>query len=205
VRVFNTTCSSASITSFVPKWRSFSFIFNWGNRKVAKAQVRQVEWVGDDSHVGFGKTLADEKQSVRQCFVLMQQPVLLSPKFEPSFHTFSCSHYESHTSMWTWLFGMPRQILCEQSLWGQRKWWACWRMASSGMLHHVARVRIGVSEELSAPFIRMTRIGELGTMLAVTSNRRTLRRNTKWEMMLEWNTELRMQRWVGGWVSSVGL
>jgi hypothetical protein len=33
-----------------------------------------------------------------------------------------------------------------------------------------------VSEELSAPIIRVTRIGELGT-LAVTSNRRTLRRN----------------------------
>jgi hypothetical protein len=29
-----------------------------------------------------------------------------------------------------------------------------------------------VSEELSASFIRVTRIGELGTMLAVTSNRR---------------------------------
>jgi hypothetical protein len=34
-----------------------------------------------------------------------------------------------------------------------------------------------VSEELSASFIRVTRIGELGTTLAVTSNRRTLRRN----------------------------
>jgi hypothetical protein len=32
--------------------------------------------------------------------------------------------------------------------------------------------------ELSASFIRVTRIGELRTTLAVTSNRRTLRRNT---------------------------
>jgi hypothetical protein len=32
-----------------------------------------------------------------------------------------------------------------------------------------------VSEELSTSFIRMTRIGDLGTTLAVTSNRRTLR------------------------------
>jgi hypothetical protein len=47
------------------------------------------------------------------------------------------------------------------------------------MLRRVALVRADVSEELSAPFIRVTRIGELGTMLAVTSNRRTLRRNTK--------------------------
>jgi hypothetical protein len=39
-------------------------------------------------------------------------------------------------------------------------------MASSGMLHHVALVRTDVSEELRASFIRVTRIGELGTMLA---------------------------------------
>jgi hypothetical protein len=46
-------------------------------------------------------------------------------------------------------------------------------MASSGMLRRVALVRTDVTEELSASIIRMTRIGEIGT-LAVTSNRRTL-------------------------------
>jgi hypothetical protein len=46
------------------------------------------------------------------------------------------------------------------------------------MLHLVALVRTDVSEELSASFIRVTRIDELGTTPAVTSNRRTLRRNT---------------------------
>jgi hypothetical protein len=50
-------------------------------------------------------------------------------------------------------------------------------MVSSGMLRRVALVRADVSEELSASFIRVTRIGEVGTMLAVTSNRRTLQRN----------------------------
>jgi hypothetical protein len=43
---------------------------------------------------------------------------------------------------------------------------------------HVALVRTGIWEELSASFSRVTRIDELGTTLAITSNRRMLRRNT---------------------------
>jgi hypothetical protein len=49
------------------------------------------------------------------------------------------------------------------------------RMVSSGMLRRVALVRTDVLEEHSASFIRVTRIGEQGTMLAVTSNRRCMR------------------------------
>jgi hypothetical protein len=45
------------------------------------------------------------------------------------------------------------------------------------MLRRLALVRTEVSEEPSAFFIRLTRIGELGTTLAATSNRRTMRRN----------------------------
>jgi hypothetical protein len=43
----------------------------------------------------------------------------------------------------------------------------------------VALVRTDVSEEPGASFIRVTKIGELGTTQAATSNRRTLRSNTK--------------------------
>jgi hypothetical protein len=43
-------------------------------------------------------------------------------------------------------------------------------MAFSGMLRRVALVRTDVSEELIASIIRVTRIGELGRTLAVTSN-----------------------------------
>jgi hypothetical protein len=41
-------------------------------------------------------------------------------------------------------------------------------MVSSGMLRPVALVRTDVSEKPSASFIRVTRIGELGTTLAAT-------------------------------------
>jgi hypothetical protein len=57
-------------------------------------------------------------------------------------------------------------------------------MASSGMLRRVAPVRTYVSEELSSSFIRVTSIVELGTTLAVTINRRTLRRNTSVHRLL---------------------
>jgi hypothetical protein len=48
-------------------------------------------------------------------------------------------------------------------------------MVFSGMLRPVALVSTDVSEVLSASIIRVTRISELGTTLAVTSNGRTLR------------------------------
>jgi hypothetical protein len=50
-------------------------------------------------------------------------------------------------------------------------------MVSSELLLRVALVRTDVSEEPGASFIRVTKIRELGTTKAATSNRRTLRRN----------------------------
>jgi hypothetical protein len=46
-----------------------------------------------------------------------------------------------------------------------------YEMPSSGMLRCVALVTTDVVEELSASIIRVTRTSELGTTLAVTSNR----------------------------------
>jgi hypothetical protein len=43
------------------------------------------------------------------------------------------------------------------------------------MLRRVALVRIDVSEERSASIIRVKEFGEIGTTLAVSTNRRTLR------------------------------
>jgi hypothetical protein len=47
-------------------------------------------------------------------------------------------------------------------------------MASFGTFGRVALVRTDVSEELSPSFIIATKIGELGTTLAVTINQRTV-------------------------------
>jgi hypothetical protein len=47
---------------------------------------------------------------------------------------------------------------------------------ASDMLCRVVIVRTYVSEERSAPIVRVTRTGEPGTTIVVTSNRRTLRR-----------------------------
>jgi hypothetical protein len=57
-------------------------------------------------------------------------------------------------------------------------------MPSSGKICNVILVRTDVSEGPSASIIRVTRIGELVTALSLTSNRRTLRRNSSWRRPL---------------------
>jgi hypothetical protein len=48
------------------------------------------------------------------------------------------------------------------------------RITSSGMLHRVALVKTYASEEYFASITRVTRTGELGTTLAIISNRSSL-------------------------------
>jgi hypothetical protein len=46
---------------------------------------------------------------------------------------FACFHAVAvrHSSMWSWLFGLPGRIVCGQSPWYQSKWWACSWLCSS--------------------------------------------------------------------------
>jgi hypothetical protein len=100
--------------------------------------------------------------------------------FRNSPAAWATARWEEYTSSYT----CSQSLSVKISRWCliKKKPWPCkisgfhgrwlWRMASSGILCNVGLVRTDVSEELSAPFIRVTRIGELGT-LAVTSNRHT--------------------------------
>jgi DNA-binding TFAR19-related protein (PDSD5 family) len=56
------------------------------------------------------------------------------------------------------------------------------KMQSSGMLRHVALVRTDVSEEPSTYIIKVTKISELETTIAMTSIQRILQRNTRLSM-----------------------
>jgi hypothetical protein len=49
--------------------------------ELQSGKQRKLRWVGNDRHVVFGKKFRGEKGSVRQCVVMMRQPVLLSQKF----------------------------------------------------------------------------------------------------------------------------
>jgi hypothetical protein len=88
VRVFSTTCDSASITSVMA---AFQFYLQSGKQgKVTGGEARQLGWVGNDCHVVFGQKFPGGKGSVRRCVVMMQQPVLLSLKLHAeSSHIFT--------------------------------------------------------------------------------------------------------------------
>jgi hypothetical protein len=79
VTVFNTACDPYSIITVVPERR--------------ETEIWRGTQTGDKGHVVFGKKkIPTEKGHVRWCVVVMQQPVLLSPKFgAKSSHIFTRS------------------------------------------------------------------------------------------------------------------
>jgi hypothetical protein len=83
VKMFSTACDSALITSSVSKWRPFSFTFK------GPSQASRVGIVV--SHV-FGQQFPGEEGRLRRCVVVIQWPVLFSPKFRAkSSHIFKQS------------------------------------------------------------------------------------------------------------------
>jgi hypothetical protein len=72
---------------------------------------RKIGWVGDNSHVVCSQKFPGWKGSVRWCIVVMQQPVVLSPKFRSK-----SSHIFMH-SPWnvTVVFGID-SLACQDEL-----------------------------------------------------------------------------------------
>jgi hypothetical protein len=66
-------------------------------------------------------------------------------------------------------------------------------MSSSGIFRRMVLIRRDVSEEHIASISRVTRICELGTTLAVTRNRSTLRRNTIYYSIVFLRSVLRLR------------
>jgi hypothetical protein len=106
---------SASITSIV-KMAAFQF-------HLQSEKQRKVVWLGDDSHVVFGKKFHGDKRSVTRCIVVKQQPVLLSLYLERSTRTFSRSRSKTSqqyaeladwptrtNSLWTILY-MSKKVM----------------------------------------------------------------------------------------------
>jgi hypothetical protein len=87
---------------------------------------RKVGWVGDDSHVVFGKKNSLVNKEVWDGALLWCNSQFFVTKILVEvfaiFHTVTVKH---HSSMWNWLFGLPGQIHCEQSPWCKIKLWAC--------------------------------------------------------------------------------
>jgi hypothetical protein len=112
--VFCECVQHSTVTSIMSKWRPFRFIFNCGNRKVG--------WVGDDSHVPFGEIfLWKRKRETVGCRNATASSFVVQVRCKV-FAYFQALAVKRHSSMRTWLFGLPGWILCEQSPWCHRKW-----------------------------------------------------------------------------------
>jgi hypothetical protein len=105
VSVFRAACNSSWVLS---KWRPFSFIFNFGNRRVG--------WVEGDNRVGLVKnSLVKRKCEMAHCHYATASSFVTKVQGEDFTH-FHAVAVKLHSSMQNWLFDLPGQILCEQPL-----------------------------------------------------------------------------------------
>jgi hypothetical protein len=90
------------------------YIQSGKHRRVGRGQVVGGGWVGDESHVLFGKKKF-LVWKVRSCFVVMQKPVILLPKFKGSLRTFlrkrhKTSQQYSGLTVWSSRLFLPRWV-----------------------------------------------------------------------------------------------
>jgi hypothetical protein len=104
--------------------------------------------------------------------------------FNPLVETLLARRHSSHTEnipwkqfspVFAWTPALPPDRWRAEPQLSNGSFLSNWRMVSSGLLRRVALVRTEVSEDPGASFIRVTKIGALGTTQAATSNRRPLR------------------------------
>jgi hypothetical protein len=125
-RVFTVPSASAILNAF---WKSCSVrVFSTGCLdhlncvKMAAFQLylqsekqRKVAWVGNDSHLVFGKKNSLVKREVwGGALSWYNSQSLCHQSSGRSLRTFS-RNLRSHSSIQNWLFGLPGRILCEQS------------------------------------------------------------------------------------------
>jgi hypothetical protein len=96
--------------------------------------------VGDNSFVVFVKSSLVKKDMWDSALSDATASSSVTKLWGKVFANFHAVTVQCHSSMWNWLFGLQGQILCKQSPWCQRKWWACPSLCSSSVLHFYVSV-----------------------------------------------------------------
>jgi hypothetical protein len=91
---------------FCLKMVAFQFYLQWRGK---------VWWVGDDSHVDFGNKKPLVKKEVSYC----KSQYFCRQSRGEVFSNIHAVTVKYHSSMQSWLFGLPGRDLCEQSPWCQ--------------------------------------------------------------------------------------
>jgi hypothetical protein len=124
VRVLSTTCNFASIISIVSKCRPFSLPL------IGETEKSRVG-AGWQSYYFWSKIPLQNRKCEMVCCRDATASSFVATVWDEIFAHFRAVTVKQHSSMWNYPFGLPGQILCEQSSWCQRKRWACSRLCSS--------------------------------------------------------------------------